>query len=142
MAAVCSKEHRPSAVGACPERRQRPEYLVRHPADRPQRMIRPNAFLGRELGRAVTRKRSWPGKLHGTDTARVGGLPQGRVRLTDRVSFTDADGIRHATAMQAESLYEAAVFRQDGWTDVVGTAVRLEIQVLPPMVTHTSALAG
>jgi hypothetical protein len=64
---------------------------------------------------------------------------------TCRVSFTDAECIRHTTEVQAESLHEAAilavrVFRQDGWIDVVGTAARLEIQVLPPVVTHSVSL--
>lgn len=61
------------------------------------------------------------------------------------MSFTDAEGIRHTTDVQAESLYEAAVlavraFRQDRWIEVVGTAARLEIQVHAPVVTHTVSL--
>ena len=64
---------------------------------------------------------------------------------TCRVSFTDTKGVRHTTDVQAESLYEAGVlavrtFRHDGRIDVVGTATRLEIQVLPPVVTHTVSL--
>jgi hypothetical protein len=42
----------------------------------------------------------------------------------------------------ADSLFEAAamalaVFKKDGWTDPVGSAARLEVQVKEPAVTHT-----
>jgi len=42
----------------------------------------------------------------------------------------------------ADSLFEAAatalaIFKKDGWTDPVGSAARLEVEVREPAVTHT-----
>lgn len=58
------------------------------------------------------------------------------------VSLTDSQGIKHTVEVTADSLFEAAamalaVFKKDGWTDPVGSAARLEVQVREPAVTHT-----
>lgn len=58
------------------------------------------------------------------------------------MSLTDSQGIKHTVEVTADSLFEAAamalaVFKKDGWTDPVGSAARLEVQVREPAVTHT-----
>jgi hypothetical protein len=58
------------------------------------------------------------------------------------VTLTDTQGIRHAVDVTAESLYEAAatalaIFKKNGWTDPVGSAARLEVEVREPGVKHT-----
>jgi hypothetical protein len=55
------------------------------------------------------------------------------------VSLTDPKGVRHAVDVTAESLHEAAamalvVYKQNGWTDPVGSAARLEVEVREPAV--------
>lgn len=59
-----------------------------------------------------------------------------------RVSVTDPRGVSHTVEVTAESLFEAAaaglaVLKKDGWTDPVGGATRLQVQVQEPAVTHT-----
>jgi hypothetical protein len=59
------------------------------------------------------------------------------------VSFTDARGIRHSVAVEAESLYEAVIlavnrFRQDPWIVRVGEATVLDVEVHPPSTTIRS----
>jgi hypothetical protein len=59
------------------------------------------------------------------------------------VSFIDSDGIRHQTAVDAETLYEAAVqavrnFREHGCPPAPASV--LEIEVHPPSVTHQLTL--
>ena len=50
------------------------------------------------------------------------------------VSFVGVSGIRHGVDVEAASVYEAAVkaiarFRQDPWTEQVGTATPLDIEI-------------
>ena len=57
------------------------------------------------------------------------------------VSFKDARGIRHAAEVEAESLYEAAVLgvrrlNDDPWTERVGLATVLDVEVREPSTTH------
>ena len=61
------------------------------------------------------------------------------------VSFTDARGIRHSVAVEAESLYEAVVlavnrFRQDPWMETVGEATMLDVEIRPPSTSHSLSL--
>src|ERR1700730_12155490 len=61
------------------------------------------------------------------------------------VSVTDVRGGRHVVVVQAETLYEAAVLavaalKADGWTGPVGPALRLDVQVQGPVITHTISL--
>ena len=61
------------------------------------------------------------------------------------VSFTDARGIRHSTAVEAESLYEAVVlainrFRQDPWMEAVGEATLLDVEIRQPSTSHSLSL--
>lgn len=61
---------------------------------------------------------------------------------TCSVTFTDSRGIRHTVVVSAESLFEAAILglaalKKDGWTDPIGPATGLEIEVRPPSVRHT-----
>ena len=58
------------------------------------------------------------------------------------VSVTNPVGITHAVEVQAESLFEAAALalaalKKEGWTDPIGPATRLEVEVRPPAVRHT-----
>ena len=58
------------------------------------------------------------------------------------VSVTKAVGIKHAVEVQAESLFEAAALalaalKKEGWTDPIGAATRLEVEVRPPAVRQT-----
>ena len=58
-----------------------------------------------------------------------------------RVSFRDADGVRHQVEVQAESVYEAAVlalraFKRSDWIDGIGTGTRIDIEVSEPPVQH------
>ena len=61
------------------------------------------------------------------------------------VGFKDMRGIRHAVDLEAESLYEAVVlavrrFRQDPWTEQVGTATVLDVEVREPATKHSLSL--
>jgi hypothetical protein len=58
-----------------------------------------------------------------------------------RVSFTDADGVRRVTQVQAESLYEAAVLglralNRPDWIDIIGPYTRITVRVNEPPVEH------
>jgi hypothetical protein len=58
------------------------------------------------------------------------------------VTVTDLRGIRHPIEVSADTLFDAAArglspLRSDDWTELIGPATRLEIQVLQPVVTHT-----
>lgn len=58
------------------------------------------------------------------------------------VGLTDPQGIRHTVEVTAESLFEAAAialaaFKKSGWTDPVGSAARLEVEVRELPVRHT-----
>jgi hypothetical protein len=60
---------------------------------------------------------------------------------TCSVTFTDPRGIRHTVEVLAESLFEAAALglaaqKKDGWTEPVGPATKLEVEVRPPAVKH------
>ena len=60
---------------------------------------------------------------------------------TCAVSFADVRGIRHTVEVQAESLFEAAIlavrtFRTDPWTEHVGPATVLDIEVREPTAKH------
>jgi hypothetical protein len=61
------------------------------------------------------------------------------------VSFQDARGIRHSVDVEAESLYEAAVlavrrFRREAWTERIGPATVLDIEVREPCTMHSVSL--
>jgi len=58
------------------------------------------------------------------------------------VTLTDTQGVRHTVDVTADSLFEAAamglaIFKKNGWTDPVGSAARLEVEVREPAVKHT-----
>ena len=60
---------------------------------------------------------------------------------TCAVSFLDIRGIRHVAEVSAGSLYEAAVLgikalRADEWTEHLGPATVLEIEVREPTTKH------
>ena len=59
------------------------------------------------------------------------------------VSYSDPEGLEHAVAVQADSLFEAAAmalraFKAHGCAP--GPACRLRVQVTPPTVTHIVAV--
>jgi len=61
---------------------------------------------------------------------------------TCSVTLSDTQGVRHTVDVTADSLFEAAamalsIFKKNGWTDPVGSAARLEVEVREPTVTHT-----
>ena len=61
------------------------------------------------------------------------------------VSYVDHRQIRHATEVEAETLYEAAVmavkvFRQDPWLEKIGPATVLEIEIREPSTRHAISL--
>jgi hypothetical protein len=61
------------------------------------------------------------------------------------VSFRDLRGIRHATEVEAESLFEAAVLgirrlNEDPWVEKIGPATVLEVVVRNPGTTHVISL--
>ena len=61
-----------------------------------------------------------------------------------RVSFVDAEGIRHSTELQAASLYEAVTlsvraFREHDCSP--GPASRIEVEVRGPSVTHAVTMS-
>ena len=61
------------------------------------------------------------------------------------VSFRDVRGIRHGVEVEAESLYEAAVFavrrfRDDRWMEAIGPATVLDVEVREPGTTHSISL--
>jgi hypothetical protein len=58
------------------------------------------------------------------------------------VTITDERGVRHAVEVVAESVFDAAArglaaLSQSRWTERVGPATRVEVQVHQPVVTHT-----
>ena len=58
------------------------------------------------------------------------------------MTVTDSAGVHHTVEVVAESLYEAAAtglaaLRNDGWTDPIGPAARLEVEVRETVVRHT-----
>jgi hypothetical protein len=57
------------------------------------------------------------------------------------VTLTDLRGIRHVAEVNADSLFEAAVvaphaFRASGWTEGIGPATRVEVEVRLPITRH------
>jgi hypothetical protein len=61
------------------------------------------------------------------------------------VSFKDTSGIRHATEVEAESLYEAAVLgiqrlNRDPWLEKIGPATVLDVEVREPGTKHSLSL--
>src|SRR5712691_9426065 len=61
------------------------------------------------------------------------------------VSFKDVRGIRHCVDVEAESLYEAVVFavrrfREDPWTERVGTATVLDVEAREAATKHSISL--
>jgi hypothetical protein len=55
---------------------------------------------------------------------------------TCSVTLTDPHGVRHSVDVTAETLFEAAAMA-NGWTDPIGLAARLDVEVREPPVTHT-----
>jgi hypothetical protein len=60
---------------------------------------------------------------------------------TCSVTFIDSRGVRHTVDVLADSLFEAAALalaalKKDGWTDPIGPATRLEVEVRAPAVKH------
>jgi hypothetical protein len=63
------------------------------------------------------------------------------VLKTCEISFVDPGGSKHTVEVSAETLFEAAamalaLFKQDGWTQGLGIATRLVIQVRVPEIRH------
>jgi hypothetical protein len=61
------------------------------------------------------------------------------------VSFVDRAGVRHTAEVEAESLYEAAVLgvrrlNDDIWTERIGPATVLDIEVREPATKHSISL--
>ncbi len=61
------------------------------------------------------------------------------------VSFADQRGVRHACDVEAESLYEAAVkavarFRESPFTEQVGKATVLDVEIREPSTKHSISL--
>jgi hypothetical protein len=61
------------------------------------------------------------------------------------VSFVDTRGTRHTVTVEADSVYEAAVyairrFRKDPWVEHVGPATMLDIEVREPSTNHAVSL--
>jgi hypothetical protein len=61
---------------------------------------------------------------------------------TCAVSFIDPGGVRHEVKVEAETLFEAAAMgisrlKRDGWSEGLGPATRLEVEVREPSVTHS-----
>jgi hypothetical protein len=57
------------------------------------------------------------------------------------VTVTDLRGIRRSVEVTASSVYEAgalavAALREDGWSEPIGPATTLQIEVRPPAITH------
>jgi hypothetical protein len=62
---------------------------------------------------------------------------------TCTVSFTDADGLRHAVNVQADTLHEAAVLAVRAFREhdcAPGPASTLEVEARSPSVTHTVSM--
>jgi len=56
------------------------------------------------------------------------------------VSFTDSDGLRHRTEVQAETLYEAAVLATQAFKEqdcAPGSASTLEVEIRRPSIVHS-----
>lgn len=58
------------------------------------------------------------------------------------VTVTDVRGVRHSVEVQSESVFEAAVLalsalKKDEWSEQIGPATRLEIEVRAPALVHT-----
>ena len=58
------------------------------------------------------------------------------------VTVTDARGVRHGVEVTADSVFDAAArglaaLADSAWTERVGPATRVDVQVLQPIVTHT-----
>jgi hypothetical protein len=58
-----------------------------------------------------------------------------------RVSFTDSDGVAHAVAVEAASLYEAVAlavveFRADSLSEIPGAMTELTISIARPSIEH------
>ena len=65
---------------------------------------------------------------------------------TCSVTFRGVDGIQHSVDVTAESVYEAAalgvsLLRQDGWTDVIGPGMSIDVRATHPATTHSVTLA-
>jgi hypothetical protein len=61
------------------------------------------------------------------------------------VTIADARGVRHSVEVTAESVFDAAAkglaaLAGHEWTERVGPATRVEVQVIAPVVTHTVAV--
>ena len=64
---------------------------------------------------------------------------------TCNVSFIGVSGIRHGVDVEADAVYEAAVkaiarIRQDPWTEQVGPATRLDIEIRDSSTKHSVTL--
>jgi hypothetical protein len=58
------------------------------------------------------------------------------------VTVTDVRGVRHAVEVSADSVFDAAAralaaLAAHAWTDGIGPATRVDVQVLEPVLTHT-----
>jgi hypothetical protein len=58
------------------------------------------------------------------------------------VIVIDLPRVRHSVEVTADTLFDAAgqalaALRSDAWTDAIGPATRLEVQVLEPVTTHS-----
>jgi hypothetical protein len=64
---------------------------------------------------------------------------------TCTVTVIDGRGIRHSVEVVAETLFAAAVLgiqvlKADGWTDPVGPATRVDVEVREPVTRHSLTL--
>jgi hypothetical protein len=84
-------------------------------------------------------------KAHGEQEAKM--LPSTPVPLKScNVTVTDSAGISHTVEVVAESLFEAAAMglaalKKDGWTNPIGPAARLEVEVRETVVRHILTVA-
>ena len=61
------------------------------------------------------------------------------------MSFVGASGIRHTVTVEADTLYEAAVFgvqrfRRDIWGEIIAPGTRLEVEVQEPAGKYSLTL--
>jgi hypothetical protein len=64
---------------------------------------------------------------------------------TCSVTVIDSRGVRHTVDVLAESLFEAAALgvaalKNDGWTDPIGPATKVEVDVRTPAVRHSVSI--
>jgi len=61
------------------------------------------------------------------------------------VSSIDSRGVKHSVEVTADTLFEAdalglAALKRNGWTDAMGIATRLTVEIREPVVSHQVSL--